>query len=50
MKKNSVKSGIMKVAIIGVVIMVVLLVFNYVMQVRQQRSIEQLARADRNNL
>ena len=50
MKKNSVKSGIMKVAIIGVVIMVVLLVFNYVMQVRQQRSIEQLARADHNIL
>ena len=50
MNKNSVKSGIMKVAIIGVVIMVVLLVFNYVMQVRQQRSIEQLTRADHNIL
>lgn len=37
----------MKVAVIGVVVMVVLLVFYYIMQAKQRQGIEQLAQGDR---
>ena len=40
----------MKVAVIGVSIMVLCLIFYYVMQLRQQRDIEQLAQGDRTTL
>lgn len=50
MKNTSVKSGLMKVSVIGVVIMVGCLVFFYVMQLRQQHDIEQLAQGDRSVL
>ena len=50
MKNTSVKSGLMKVAVIGVSIMVLCLIFYYVMQLRQQRDIEQLAQGDRTTL
>jgi len=50
MKGKSVKSGIVKVAVIGLLVMVSCLVFYYVMQVFQQKEIAQLARYDRNIL
>ena len=49
-KHTSVKSGLMKVSIIGVSVMVLCLIFYYVMQLRQQRDIEKLAQGDRNTL
>lgn len=50
MKNKTVKSGIVKVAVIGVSVMVLCLVFYYIMLVKQQRKIEQLARNDRSVL
>jgi len=47
MKNTSVKSGLMKVSVIGVAVMVSCLVFYYIMQLRQQHDIEQLAQGDR---
>jgi serine phosphatase RsbU (regulator of sigma subunit) len=50
MKTKSVKSGILRVAIIGLSVMVLSLVFYYIMQVKQQHNIEQLVRNDRTTL
>lgn len=50
MKGSSVKSGIIKVSVIGVSVMVFGLVFYYFMQIRHNRSIEQLSRNDRSML
>ena len=47
MKQTSVKSGLMKVAVIGASVMVLCLVFYYMMQHRLQRDVEQLAQGDR---
>ena len=44
---TSVKSGLMKVSLIGVAVMVSCLIFYYIMQLRQQHDIEQLAQGDR---
>ncbi|MCR5455937.1 MAG: SpoIIE family protein phosphatase [Bacteroidales bacterium] len=47
MEVNSVKSGLVKVSVIGLSIMVLCLVFYYIMQLRQQHAIEQISQADR---
>ncbi len=47
---TSVKSGLMKVSVCGVLVMVLCLVFYYIMQLRQQHDIEQLAQGDRTTL
>ncbi len=50
MKGTSVRTGIMKVSIIGVSIMMVCLAFYYIMQIKQRQSIEELAQGDRTTL
>lgn len=47
MKQTSVKSGLMKVAVIGVLIMVGCLIFYYINQHKLQRDVERLAQGDR---
>ena len=47
MKQTTVKSGLMKVAIIGMTVMALGLVFYYIMQHRLQHDVENLAQGDR---